>query len=267
MADFLDNWTEWADQDASAADKRGVKVNFGQLTIKPFRFTHWQDDGSGNRTPIEVKPEQYGNLPTGSRSMDLEFSINVKEFNPSWENPYERRCRIGSKDWYATIRPSIEAILGKGSMAEGKYSGTLADLNGKYVETNDVPQKEKDGTDSTEWNMIKLITVFSSRSECFAAWQERFGGNGEEAPTASGLDMPDIYDEASWRGALVDIKKALNTGQTVQEVAKDYSASNRQVLQALTGEIKKELDAGVTGVALAQRYDVHVSDIMAIKSA
>ena len=66
--------------------------------------------------------------------------------------------------------------MGKGSMSKGKFGVTLSELNGSYVEVHDVPQQDND-----EYNTAKLVKVFKSRDECFAAWEQRFGGSEDSS--------------------------------------------------------------------------------------
>ena len=134
-----DLWLQDFEQEAQAADAFSVRVNYGKLTIKPSRHTHWQDI-NGVRTPVEVTVEQFRQLSTRDRTLELEFSVDIKEFDPTLEFEYERRVNIsgGNTDWGKIVQPSLGKLLDKNTMKS--YVKVVNAINGKYVEVQDVPQ-------------------------------------------------------------------------------------------------------------------------------
>lgn len=245
--DFLDQ----VDKQASNAD-RGFR-NFGKLDITVAEYVHWVDGH-----PNVIDADEYAKLPGNQTKIKILFSINIQEFRPDKDWTYERIIQPGDEDWRKTVKPSLVAILGKQSMIEGAYSGTLGGLRGKYVEIEDVPQLKK-GVPDEEFNTIKFLQIFPDRNACFAAFEEYqaelAGGasvstdvstDATIAPMAPATQtvapatptpiapagVPEGWEAPGWNQALPDIFKRLDEGQTSAEVAEAYGIEERFVNMA-----------------------------------
>lgn len=205
-------------QEADAKEAFSAKSFFGKLTINNGRFIHWVDN-----QPVEVSQEEFVALPTRDRSMELHFLVDIKEFRPDFEYQYERNVRLGDSDWWKTLRPSVEAIFGEGSMSKGKYGDTFAKLNGAYVEVSDVPQQKK-----PEYGTISITRVFKNREECYAAWSERYGSS---ASSSGASGVPEGWDASVWAEYVPEIRKALEEGTPVAEIASNYGLKVSDVLE------------------------------------
>jgi hypothetical protein len=212
-----DKFWETLDEEASAAETFSAKASFGQVSITPHRYIQWNDG-----TPTDVSAEVFATLPERQRSLELLISINIQEFRPSLDFQYERRVRIGDSDWWATVRPSVEAIMGKGSMSAGRYAQTFGKLNGSYVEIHDVPKQKEEG-----YNTVKFIHLFGSRDECYNAWKERYGDDGVASTPVD--NVPEGWDAAVWAETAKGIKELLAKGEQPVDIAPRYGVEVRYI--------------------------------------
>jgi len=202
-----------AGEEAENRETFSSRAAFGKLSISSARFIKWEDSN-----PTDVTEDEFVTLPARQRSLELKFTVDIQEFRDV-DYTYERKVRIGDSDWWATVRPSIEAVKGKKSMSKGKYAETLEQLDGTYVEVHDVPQVK-----SPDYSAIKFAKVFSSRDECFEAWKERYGEDG------SGMDkategVPAGWDASVWAEYVPQIKEALTKGTLAVELATMYGVT------------------------------------------
>lgn len=214
---FWDNVGEAADRGDSGG------ANFGKLDIKPGRYVHWVD-----KEPVEVTPEVFNSLPAKDKSLELVFTVDIQEMNPGLEWTYERNMRPGDKDWHKIFKPALIELLGADSMKAGAYSTTLQSLVGKYVEVHDVPQVK-----NPEYNTIKIVRIFASKDECFAAYKERFGGTdatGAAIPATAPLSTPPGYTPETWASVVPSIKDALKT-TAMPDVAAQYQVEVRFIAE------------------------------------
>lgn len=190
--------------------------NFGKLTVTQVGMKKWNRDADGNIVgrPSDITGAEWDKLPKKDKFVEVMFSIDVQEFNPELQFTYERKVSIigGKKsDWAQIVSPSIDKVFGKGKM--------LSQLNGLYVEVQDVPQ-----INDPQYNTIQFVRVFKNRDEAFAAYQEKKGG-GKSAPVASdsGSEFPPIYGNMdTWIETAKFIKADLEAGQSLPDVAKTY---------------------------------------------
>lgn len=233
-----------ADEQASYAPTRR---NFGKIEITVATYIHWVD-----RVKNDVTAEQYATLKPNEKSLELLFAVDIQEFRPDLDFTYDRRLRPANSDdnWKKIFVPSVTDILGKDSMQKGIYSTTLRNLNGKYVEVEDVPFADE----NVDLKTIKLMQIFPDRNACFAAFEEfqaQFteGGTVTEAvappPAATQTvvqstaqpvtpaNVPDGWEAPAWAASAVpDILKRLDEGQTPAEVAKAYDVEEKFVIMA-----------------------------------
>lgn len=220
MSDELN--TDLIGQEADAKEAFSAKSFFGKMKVTTQRYIHWVDN-----QPLEVSQEEFVTLPTRDRSLELLFEVDIKEFRPDFEYNYQRKVRIGDSDWWKTVRPSIEALFGEGSMSKGKYGDTIAKLNGQYVEVCDVPQQKK-----PEYGTVSVTRLFKNKAECQTAWHERFGSGA----TTSNSGVPDGWDASVWNEFLPEIKNAIASGTPPAEIATNYGLKVSDVL-----EVKKQM--------------------------
>lgn len=233
-----DLWLQDFEQEAQAADAFSVRVNYGKLTIKPSRHTHWQDV-DGVRTPVVVTKEQFRQLSTRDRTLELEFSVDIKEFNPTLEFDYARRVNIsgGNTDWGKIVQPSLAKLLDKDTMKS--YVKVVNAINGKYVEVQDVPQVKDEN-----FNTIKFLRIFADRGECFKAWGERFA---KDAPVPAAAPAQPVAQEhpeypasvygdyASWKDTVPAVKDALAKDEPPATVATNFGVEVKYIINAQNG--------------------------------
>jgi len=219
MTEKLPDWVDDLDEAAEQAEKFGEKPFFGKLDVE-IGYIHWIDS-----QPTEVTSDEYKNLPDRDKNLEIRLSIDIQEFAPHLEFPYERKMRVGDSDWHQIFRPSVEAITGKGTMAKGKYGKTVHSLKGKYVKGIDVAQVKNEA-----YNTIKLAQIYKSREECLADHQERFGSNEEDGASTSSSGVPDSYTAESWANTVPHIQTALKEGQPPAKLAIDYAVPVETVI-------------------------------------
>lgn len=231
-------WLDDLPQVEAEAAAGMARVNFGKLSMYP-RYVQWED-----KMPTEVTREEWEKLVPRARSQEVVLGVDIQEFNAALEFTYERRMRIGGKDWRKTFKPSVEKIFGTDSMSKENMSATLRKIIGAYVKTEDVPQQPKRGQDASEveYNTIKLLHVYETREKCHAAHVEQFG---EQSGAGAGTDTPG-WDEAlrklgwtpeGWAGQIPAMQKAYAALSGVPDkagkVARDYGVPVECVKQAL----------------------------------
>ena len=229
MSDEFD-FAGQAEEEAQAASG---KFNYGKLKITP-RFVAWKD-----KQPTEIDAATYATLPARERSLEYVFGVDVQEFKPTLTFIYERRVGVGSVDWTKILKPSIEALCGKGSTDKELLAATLRSLNGRYVCAEDVPQTPTTkNPDRAKYKTVKLTALYDSREACHAAWQEKYGADGDGAATA---DIPAGYTAETWAKQADDLKKLRTSiigkgkppAQATEMAAAEYGATAAQVAKLL----------------------------------
>lgn len=197
-------------------DTGGVFKQYGRLTLttKPFAWRNGKTE--------EVSAADWKRLPQtvdnkNAKGVDMVFSVNIQEFRPQLAFTYERKVTVGGADWNKKLAPSIEAILGKGSMSKDTRNATLAGLNGKYVAVIDVPQEPRKNAapDAKVYNTISFVKVYDSREACLHDASEGFAGtasaaNGSAQNDASDPNVPADYSRADWLSMKPDVVDAVN---------------------------------------------------------
>jgi hypothetical protein len=233
---------------AQEAEERSQLLNFGKLTIGAPRYVRFKRDAGGNfQERLEVTAEQYHQLvsnPATKEEMQYEvnFEIDVKEFNPNLSFDYQRYVAIkgGKSDWNKVVKPSLETILGKAKVAD--FGGLLDYLNGKYVQVADVPQVRK-----SDFNTIEFKAIYNNQDECFQAWNEVYGGRvGRPSATAEGtvdtataIDFPSsVYPTyQDWLSAVPGIKQALaQPDANPAKIAGDYAVTPNYIIKVRDGD-------------------------------
>lgn len=229
-----------AEEEAQVA---GGKFNFGKLKITP-RFLRWQDS-----QPTEIDAATYANLSARERSLEYVFTVDIQEFKPDLKFTYERRVRVGDLDWNKILKPSLDAVCGKGSSDKELLAATLRSLNGRYVCAEDVPQTPTTKKpDRAKYSTVQLVALYETREACHAAWQEKYGANAAGAtgtaahgPASGALDVPPGYTAETWAKQADDLRKLrvkyIQGGKSAHEAtdaaASEYGASGAQVAKLL----------------------------------
>lgn len=203
----------------------------GKLTIST-KLMLWRTDQNGKRFLEEVSRSDFIKADKSARAMDTRFVIDVQELKPSLAYTYDRKVRVGGLDWQKTLAPSIEALMGKGSMSEARKSETLMALNGKYVAVMDVPEQPRKNAapDAKQYNTVKFVKVYQSREEALHDASEGFAGTGGTATAnteARDEFMPEdpAWSKDAWygvaKGELVNaVSAAVNAAKTPPAKAK-----------------------------------------------
>lgn len=232
----------------------GAFKNYGKLTIGQ-RFIQWNEG-----KPSDVTAAQWKALPQkdaqgkNQKGMEILFGIDVQELNTNLQFTYERKVAVNGADWYKTLVPSIEAILGKGSMAEGdtaknivdKRSATLRSLNGKYVCVEDAPQQPRKNAapDAKQYSTIKFVKVFDSREACYAEWKALSGNSASASANGTGRSewTPPDYDDATWASVKGEAQAAVSAAleaATSANKAKPKVVKEKAIADAKIAAIKK----------------------------
>lgn len=235
MSDEFD-FAGTAEEEAQVASG---KFNYGRLKITP-RFLQWKD-----RQPTEIDAATYAKLGARERSLEYVFGIDVQEFKPDLSFTYERRVQVGGLDWTKILKPSLEALCGKGSTDKELLAATLRGLNGRYVCAEDVPQvPTTKNPDRAKYSTVKFTALYASRELCHAAWQEKYGataGGSNGASAGAALDIPAGYTADTWAKQHDDIAKLRASyigkgkppAQATEAAAAEYGATAAQVLKLL----------------------------------
>ena len=164
--DFLQDVIEAHEQ----SERASQQVNFGKLTAEA-RYIQWVDS-----SPVDLTVAEYRALPNRDKSIELQFQVDIQEFQPALEFSYERKLRVGDADWWNILLPSIEETVGKGA----KGIKSLDKILNQYVQVADVLQHPTERRPDPKYKTLKLLEVYDSREACHAAWAERFGGESTE---------------------------------------------------------------------------------------
>ena len=229
-----------------AASSEGLKTSFGQLTVETKRYLRWNRDNEGKTfgQPDEIPVEVFSTLPTRDRSIEVNFNINIQEFNPGLDFSYDRKMLIGGPDFQQIVIPSLAEIM-QIPIKKGNYGTVIQQINGKYVEANDVPQVKGD-----EYNTISFARIFNSMEECQQAYVARFGSpvvatatpaeaTGPHpattapvapAPPPPAIVIPNGYTEESWAETVPFIKEEITKGTPNQQIAEAFTISIADVM-------------------------------------
>ena len=162
----------------SAPDAGFASYSYGKLTVVPHVVT-WEDK-KATRTPLKKGQK----IDPQKETIELEFTVNISEFNPKLEFEYIRGVSIRNSskrvqtDWSEIVQPSLLSVFGKG--------WSTAILNQPYVEVEDTPQVNGAVSKKTgkAYTTIKFVRVFKNKDECGKAREERYGKSNEEAPSS-----------------------------------------------------------------------------------
>jgi len=153
----------------------GAFRNYGKLTITP-KIVTWAGD-KGARVPTRTEYVPGMQVPDGA-SLEIAFSIDIQEFQPTLEFLYERNVTVrkssarAKTSWSEIVEPSLRAVFG---------DHWLAKANGSYVCAQDEPQVEPPGKSGKTFNTIKLVAAYKNKADCLAAFEAQKIGNGAPA--------------------------------------------------------------------------------------
>lgn len=253
---------EWMDILESAEEEQSAafeRLQFGKLAIAP-RYLKWVDV-DGKRKPREITVSEYGSTPDRQRSLELVFDVNIQEFNPQLEWTYQRKVGVGSQDWREILKPSVEEVLGEGSMEGDQMGATLGQLRGKYVRISDVPQSKIKG--DKIYRTVSLQAVFENRDACYSEWYEIYGSSlaeSEDGSPEAELAAPGGWEAewAEWDLAEVaeEAPEQVEEYGSIEGAATDYyGVSKESLIKALAaGGMKNaqiaKLEDGLTPAAV-----------------
>lgn len=208
-------------------DTGGAFKNYGKLSVSTKLFA-WR-----NGKTEEVSRADWVRLPAtadgkGAKGVEMFFKVDIQEFKPSLAFTYERKVTVGGADWNRIVVPSIEAILGKGTMAKDKQSATIQSLIGKYVAVEDTPQvpRKNAAPDAKVYNMIKFVKVYASRDECLKDVSEGFSSTGaSNGSVESDPNVPSGWGKEDWLSMKNDPKSGVAT--LVSAALKQAEDSNK----------------------------------------
>jgi len=153
-------------------------VNFGKLSVEAGALS-WED-----RQP--VRREFTGGALRSGETLELTFTVDIREMNPQLEFQYERTVAVrkssarSKTDWEEIVLPSLVETFGA-DWAKKVQSGL-------YVQVEDVPniKGKTSKTSGNVWGVPKFIGQYADLPACVAARGERFGGSRtSSAPAAS----------------------------------------------------------------------------------
>ena len=201
--------------------------NFGQLTTKMMIVT-WAGP-KDKRVPTRTEYVPGVPMPDGA-NLEIAFSIDVQEFQPTLDFLYERNVSVRASSaraktsWSEIVKPSLEAVFGKGWLAK------LLTESRPYVCALDELQVEPPGKSGKMFNTIKFVAVYKDKAACLAAFEAQKIGNG--APSA-GVIPASVVD------AVKQIATALGGNVTVLKAAlgsdAQYAAYGVDALVAAAG--------------------------------
>lgn len=217
-----DETLEGLQDDIALADAGQGWHRIGKLNIGLTRFIKWMKG-----QPVAIEADEWKRTPASQRGFDFVFDVDIAEFDQRAKDEgwnYERRVTFKGRDWFNILVPSVEEVLGDGSMSAKNYMATIGGLRGAYVDLLDVSQSPgKDGkipkneNTGKPYTTCKLIKVFKSREEAQAAYNE-LRQDGDEAVVAG-----DHYP-ATWstdiQGMIDHVKQLKEQGQSDLEIAK-----------------------------------------------
>ncbi len=223
---------------------------YGKLSIstKLFVWRNGKTEEASRADWMRTPAMQDGK---GAKGMDITFRVDIQEFRPALAFTYERKVTLGGADWNRIVAPSLEGILGKGTMSKATQNATLTSLIGKYVAVEDTPQvpKRNAAPDAKVFNTVKFVKVYESREACLHDASEGFAGVGA-SPNGSAVANPNVpadYSEADWLSMKQDVLDAIAASIAKAEkasarkpkpvVAKAMADAKAQVLAAKATEL------------------------------
>jgi hypothetical protein len=159
------------DASDNAPEAGFAPVNYGKLDVV-INAISWKDKVKG------VRPLKAGEKASNGETLELEFSVEIAEFNPALEFKYTRNVPIRKSgrqlaDWAEIVLPSLEKVFG------GNGAWAKAILAHPYVEVEDAPNINGGVSKSGKvWGVPKFLSTFKTTAECQAARDKRFGPSG-----------------------------------------------------------------------------------------
>ena len=189
----------------------------------------------------EVEPQEwraFNPVPGQSfKFLNLNVSVDTQEFAPDGYE-YERRIQVKrgpwnkrkpdgtyekvKSDWFAIWEPSVKAVVPDyESMAKA-----LQWLEGKYVKALDVMQQPTKRQPEPQYKTAKLVEVYDSREEAYAAYQAlRSGGGNDSEAVPTGND----YDQ----GIIDGVKTLHGLNKTHEQIAQSLGLTVEDVQNIL----------------------------------
>ena len=154
-----------------------ASVNYGKLDVT-INAISWKDKVKA------VRALKSGEKASNGETLELEFSVDIAEFNPALEFKYTRNVPIRKSgrqlaDWAEIVLPSLEKTFG------GNGAWAKAILAHPYVEVEDCPNINGGTSKSGKvWGVPKFLSTFKTSAACQAARDKRFGQSGTASGTA-----------------------------------------------------------------------------------
>lgn len=165
-----------------------TNLNYGKLTTQ-LNFVRWEGDkGSRKAVRRAFKP---GDVAAKGESIEIEFSVDVKEFNPALEWSYTRSVTIQKtkvdpqtkkktvlSDWSEITEPSLIKVFGK------QWSKAI--MEQPYVAVEDVPNINEKVTGAGKvFKVIRFVAKYKSATEAAKAKEDQYGA-GDASALAQG---------------------------------------------------------------------------------
>jgi len=184
----------------------GAFRNYGKLTITP-KIVTWAGD-KGARVPTRTEYVPGMQVPDGA-SLEIAFSIDIQEFQPTLEFLYERNVTVrkssarAKTSWSEIVEPSLRAVFG---------DHWLAKANGAYICAQDESQIEPSKSGKI-YNTIKLIAAYKDKAACLAAFEAQKASNGAPSVGAIPASVIDAVKQIAGAvgGNVTTLKAALGS--------------------------------------------------------
>lgn len=202
----------------------------------------WDKENSWRECDVET----YRKHPTGfgyMKHIQLHVCVDTQEFNPELGFSYERRIQVAEgnwkrkneetgeqevilSNWFGVWTLSVKNVLG--AKFEG-MSQALKYLDGKYVKCLDVLQQPTKRQPEPEYNTVKLVAVYESRSAALKDYEAITGKTVSEATTDQQINnVPPGYES---RGQFEETVRALRNddGLNNSEIASALSSNEHRI--------------------------------------
>lgn len=199
---------------AHAPDAGFINLNYGQLTVLPQIVSWGKDPNDPTQRVKHARPMIKGDHADDKRgeTLELQFSINVGEFNPALTFSYERNIPVRNStakdksDWTEIVEPALIKVLGKDwlkKVVERPYVCVedVVNCNGTVSKKSKKPL-----------TVPKLIAVYANAAECAAARDKQYGsaaGSAESELTAVVDQVKGLINAMA--GDLDEVSKILKT--------------------------------------------------------
>ena len=114
---------------------------------------------------------------TPQQTLELEFEVEIAEFNPALEFTYSRKVNVKKSgtiktDWSEIVEPSLISVFGK--------NWAKSVMDNPYVEVEDAPNiAGKASSAGKLYGVPKFIRMFTDKTACGKAREEKYGSKDD----------------------------------------------------------------------------------------